>query len=50
MQNFSEIQALMKSDLEMTDEDLAEAFKKGKKAWGRSKIMIVGEGRAGINN
>lgn len=33
--------------LEMSDADLDEAFKKGRKPWGRSKIMIVGEGRAG---
>lgn len=33
--------------LDMTEADLEEAFKMGKKAWGRSKIMIVGEGRAG---
>lgn len=33
--------------LEMSEKDLQEAFKRGRKAWGRSKIMIVGEGRAG---
>lgn len=31
----------------LTDADFQRALKRGKKAWGRSKIMIVGEGRAG---
>ena len=35
------------TSLDMSDADLEEAFKKGRKPWGRSKIMIVGEGRAG---
>lgn len=29
------------------DEGITNALKKGSKEWGRSKIMIVGEGRAG---
>ena len=31
----------------MTAAEVQEVFALGKKAWGRSKIMIVGEGRAG---
>ncbi len=32
----------------MDDADyMKEALSQGKKEWGRSKIMIVGEGRAG---
>lgn len=31
----------------LRDEDFQRALQLGKKAWGRSKIMIVGEGRAG---
>eukprot|EP01041_Mallomonas_annulata_P001482 gene1482-2850_t len=44
----------MESDLithnesrQIDDETLLRALSKGKKEWGRSKIMIVGEGRAG---
>jgi heat shock protein 1/8 len=33
--------------LSTTDKQISEAVDKGKKEWGRSKIMIVGEGRAG---
>jgi heat shock protein 1/8 len=43
----SEKEKGLPNSLSTTDKQISEAVGRGKKEWGRSKIMIVGEGRAG---
>jgi GTPase SAR1 family protein len=45
--NINNLDDSSKVDQSTDDKYLKAALSKGKKAWGRSKIMIVGEGRAG---